>query len=80
MNILQLCDNYKETTNLSIILKHLHYNVVTKYKLDNISIVSYDAFIVTIDFFGNNYEKNKSFFEDLKKRKNFIEKCLTFLS
>lgn len=69
MNILQLCDNYKETTNLSIILKHLHYNVVTKYKLDNISIVSYDAFIVTIDFFGNNYEKNKSFFEDLKKRK-----------
>lgn len=69
MNILQLCDEFDQITNLSEIINHLHYNVVDKYKLDNISLVSYDAFIVTIDFFENNYEKNKLFFDNLEKQK-----------
>lgn len=68
MNILQLCDNINETTNFSEILNHLHYNVVNKYKLDSISLVSYDAYIITVDFFDNNYEKNKIFFDEIKKQ------------
>ena len=68
MNILQLCDNINETTNFSEILNHLHYNVVNKYRLDNISLVSYDAYIITIDFLSNNYEKNKLFFDEVKKQ------------
>lgn len=68
MNILQLCDNINETTNFSEILNHLHYNVVNKYKLDSISLVSYDAYIITVDFFDNNYGKNKIFFDEIKKQ------------
>lgn len=68
MNILQLCDNINETTNFSEILNHLHYNVVNKYRLDNISLVSYDVYIITIDFLSNNYEKNKLFFDEVKKQ------------
>ena len=71
MNILQLCDNINETTNFSEILNHLHYNVVNKYRLDNISLVSYDAYIITIDFLSNNYEKNKLFFDEVKKQIEF---------
>lgn len=68
MNILQLCDNINETTNFSEILNRLHYNVVNKYRLDNISLVSYDVYIITIDFLSNNYEKNKLFFDEVKKQ------------
>lgn len=68
MNILQLCDNINETTNFSEILNYLHYNVINKYKLDSISLVSYDAYIITVDFFDNNYEKNKVFFDEIKKQ------------
>ena len=73
VNILQLCDNIEESTNLSEVINHMnYYNVVNKFKLDNISLVSYDAFIVSVDFLTNNYENNNSFFEELNKLKKPI--------
>ena len=72
MNILQLRENGEETTNLSTVINHLDYNVIDKFKLNNISLVSYDAFIITIDFLSKNYENNIIFFDNLKKQKKPI--------
>ena len=73
MNILQLCDGYEETTNLSEVINHMnYYNVVNKFKIDNISLVSYDAFIISVDFLTNNYENNILFFNELNKLKKPI--------
>lgn len=69
MNILQLCKQSKYSTNLDIVLENCGYKVITKYKLENISFASYDAFIITIDFL-EEYEENKDIFlkiESLKK-------------
>lgn len=68
MYILQLCDNYNQRTNIGEVIKYLnYYKMVNKYKVDNISLVSYDAFIITVDFLANNYDKNISFFEEINK-------------
>ncbi len=73
MNILQLCDGYEKITNLSEVINHMnYYNVVNKFKIDNISLVSYDAFIISIDFLTNNYENNILFFNELNKLKKPI--------
>ena len=70
MNILQLCDGYEETTNLSEVINHMnYYNVVNKFKIDNISLVSYDAFIISVDFLTKN---NILFFNELNKLKKPI--------
>ena len=68
MHILQLCDNYHELTNISEVIKELNnYKVVDKFEINKVSLVSYDAFIITVDFLTNNYNENVSFFEKLKK-------------
>lgn len=73
MNILQLCDNFGETTNLSEVINYMnYYNVVNKFKIDNVSLVSYDAFIISVDFLTNNYLNNISFFDELNKLKKPI--------
>ena len=73
MHILQLCDNFQEMTDIGEVIKYLnYYKVVDKFKIDNISLVSYDAFIITVDFLTNNYDVNISFFEELKKLKKPI--------
>lgn len=73
MNILQLCDGYEETTNLGEVINHMnYYNLVNKFKIDNISLVSYDAFIISIDFLTNNYENNILFFNELNQLKKPI--------
>ena len=73
MNVLQLCDNILEVTNLSKVINYMnYYKVVNKYKIDNVSLVSYDAFIISVDFLTNNYKKNSSFFDELNKLKKPI--------
>lgn len=72
MNILQLCDSYDNISNLSEVLKTLNYKVVNKIKTENISIISYDAFIVTADFLEKNFEKWELFFDNLKMQKKPI--------
>ena len=73
MNILQLSDSIEESINFSEVINYMnHFNVVNKFKIDNISLVSYDAFIVSVDFLTNNYENNSSFFEELNKLKKPI--------
>ena len=70
VNVLQLCDNILEVTNLSKVINYMnYYKVVNKYKIDNVSLVSYDAFIISVDFLTNNYKKNSSFFDELNKLK-----------
>lgn len=73
MNILQLCDNFEETTNLSEVINYMNcYNVVNKFKIDNVSLVSYDAFVISVDFLTNNYLNNITFFDELNKLKKPI--------
>lgn len=73
MNILQLCDNFEETTNLSEVINYMNcYNVVNKFKIDNVSLVSYDAFVISVDFLTNNYLNNIPFFDELNKLKKPI--------
>ena len=71
MNILQLCDNYREETNFGEVLKHFNYKIINKYNFFNVSLVSYDAFIITVDIL-EQYEENKAFFQDLEKQKKPI--------
>lgn len=70
VNILQLCNNIEESTNLCDVINYMNYfKVVNKFKIDNISLVSYDAFIISVDFLTNNYENNSSFFKELNRLK-----------
>ena len=70
VNILQLCNNIEESTNLCDVINYMNYfKVVNKFKIDNISLVSYDAFIISVDFLTNNYENNSLFFEELNRLK-----------
>ncbi len=67
MNILQLCDNNDEKTDLCRVLKRFDNNIVNKYKLTNISLISYDAFVLTIDIL-EQYENNKDFFQKVEEQ------------
>ena len=67
MNILQLCTNDKFSTKLNDVFKHFNHYVVNKYSTKNISLVSYDAFLITIDFLNNYYESNTKFFGEIEK-------------
>lgn len=67
MNILQLCDDCDQITNFSKVLKEFGHKVVNKYKLSNISLISYDAFIITIDILEKQ-EENKLFFQKIENQ------------
>lgn len=71
MNILQLCDNNNEITDLSQVLEYFGHKIVNKYKFDNISLISYDAFIITVDIL-EKYEENKDFFQKIENLKRPI--------
>lgn len=63
MHILQLSENYNKITNVGQALNCLFgYEIVNKFRAKNISLVSYDAYIISVDFLSKNYEKDKSFF------------------
>ncbi len=50
MNVLQVCDSYGYETGISSIINYSErYKVITKSNFQNISYVSYDAFIIDID-------------------------------
>lgn len=74
MNILQLCNNTNNLSNFGTAIEHTYtHKIINKYEPKNISIVSYDAFIITIDFLTKNYDTNKDFFDEiLKSKKNII--------
>lgn len=63
-NILELCDD-GVLYSFNNILSHSDYNVTYKYNTKNISIVSYDIYIIGINFFINNYLDNMNFFEKI---------------
>ena len=72
MNILQLCNGLFGGTNLSKVMKHFSHNVVFKCTPDNISVVSYDAFIITVDFVTKYYKTNESFFDNIANQQKPI--------
>lgn len=67
MNILQLCDDCDQITNFGEVLEEFGHKVVNKYKLSNISLISYDAFIITIDIL-EKHEENKLFFQKIENQ------------
>lgn len=71
MNILQLCDECEQSTNFSDVVTEFYHKVVNKYKFSNISLISYDAFIITADIL-EKYEENKSFFQKIENQKKPI--------
>lgn len=68
MNILQLCNYFDGPTNISCVIKNSSgYKVFDKFNLASVSLVSYDAFILTTDFFSRDNNKNDELFSELKK-------------
>lgn len=67
MNILHLCDDCDQITNFSEVLAEFGHKIVYKYRLSNISLISYDDFIITADILAK-YDENKSFFQKIESQ------------
>lgn len=73
MNVLQICDNNQEQTTIASIVNYIdRYKVITKYDFKNISYISYDAFIITIDVLANINDIDKTLEPIYKQSKPII--------
>lgn len=70
MNILELYNS--RCTNIGLVIDKLGSIVIRKHMKNNISLVSYDAYIITLDFINKFYYDNLQFFEEIKKQEKPI--------
>lgn len=68
-NILRLENSSTDTNNLSKAISLLsdEYVITNKSKLNNISVISYDAYLITVNYLNKHYLENKTFFDNLEK-------------
>lgn len=68
-NILRLETGPTDTNNLSKAISLLsdEYVITNKSKLNNISVISYDAYFITVNYLNKHYLENKPFFDNLEK-------------
>lgn len=68
-NILRLENSHTDTNNLSKAISLLsdEYVITNKSKLNNISVISYDAYFITVNYLNKHYLENRTFFDNLEK-------------
>lgn len=69
MNVLELCSR---NSNIGQIIEKMGNRVIRKNKVTMISLVSYDSFIVTLEFINKYHEENEEFFDKMKKQRKPI--------
>lgn len=68
-NILKLATGSTDTNNLSRVIETLknEYTLTNKTTHNNISAISYDAYIITANYLNKYYFEDKTFFDNLEK-------------